>query len=335
MSDLNKIILHPNFYKTIEALKQNDIFLPKQSVVDQPSFIINQEGDKKLTNIENIQSFNLNAQNGGSAAKKYAYCAYDESIQKYLALEGTAYFIAHCLAVVAEKDYIPASLVTFNFYTRSKAITDRSPYIKYAEDPAVESDRDYMRDKVAFLMNNAPAKSILFVDGALIGGNLYTIMLDANEAFLEKEIVPVFLVKNSNTSMVTDRIERLRGQYNSDLHWLHAVLKPGQRSNFFKYEDQVNKKNAMMFCYIKAFQASPIRVEIHPSTYFTYQSAITEMLDLIYYLLLVQGATPNPQLRPIAIAEKYARTILRYVDVNKYLKIARISPTINEIRFGG
>ena len=66
-----------------------------------------------------------------------------------------------------------------------------------------------------------------------------------------------------------------------------------------------------------------------------YVNSIPKIMDLILYLLLLQGSNKNPQLRTIAIAEVYAREVLHFIDIYKYFKEAKISPTLNQIRFGG
>lgn len=57
-------------------------------------------------------------------------------------------------------------------------------------------------------------------------------------------------------------------------------------------------------------------------------------MDLVYYLLLVQGDLKNPQIRPIAIAEKYARKTLQLIDINKLTYGSGLIPTMNQDRFG-
>lgn len=336
MQNFNKIIIHPNFRKTIDELSNNDIFLPKNAEEFNFKSLALQKDRGLLTNLEELKPYKQDIQNGWTQSKNISFSAYDESFLKYLALEGTAYFTTHSLIAVGKEEYAPVALATFYFYTRSKSILSKSSYIKYAEEPDIESKRDYLKDRINFLLEYTPRKTLLFIDGPLIGGDLYTLMIDANEKFLEKEIVPIFFVKNSTSNIVTENIESLRGLYNSDMHWLHNVLRLGERSCFFKYEDQVNKKNSKVFCYIKAFESGPQRVEMHTDTYLKYYiDAVPNIMDLILYLLCVQGSKTNPQLRPIAIAEAYARSILKSIDINRYFKEAKISPTLNQIRFGG
>ena len=55
---------------------------------------------------------------------------------------------------------------------------------------------------------------------------------------------------------------------------------------------------------------------------------------MIYYQILVQGNDNDPQVRLIAIAEKYARSTLKLVNIDKILKKVGIIPTANQKRFG-
>jgi len=332
---LNRLVLHPDFKRTIEELGKKNIFLPRTGLEQPLEVLSGNSGNEKVYNIEKIQGYRLDAARGCRVKDEFSISAYDESFMQYAALEGAGHFTSHSLVVHGECEYVPVNLVTFYFYTRSKSITSKSKYIKLVADISLESSRDYVIDKRNFLLEYVPARSLLFIDGPLIAGDLYTYMIDAIKSFLDKEIIAVFVAKNSLSSLVTENIKELRGQYNSDFHWLHTTLKRGERSCFFKYEDQINKKNAKAFCYIKAFDSSPQRVEFHVDTYSKYADSVPAIMDLIYYLLLVQGSKSNPQMRPIAIAERYARETLKFVDVHRYLKDAKIIPTLNQVRFGG
>lgn len=336
MNDFSRLILHPDFENALRELGNKDIFLPNYGVESSFERLNFTTESGKITNIEEIKGYRLDAEKGCEEASRHVLTAYDESWLSFEALEGTAYFTTYSLVLAAEKDYLPLVLATFNFYTRSSAIKAKSAYIKHTdEDLDVAYRRDFQKDKIGFLLEHTPPNSLLFIDGPLISGDLYTIVLDANSEFLRKSIVPIFFVKDSNSNIVTSNILGVSGQYNSDMHWLNTVLSPGQRSNFFKYEDEYNAKNTKVFCYLKAFSSVPQRIEFHTDTFQAYQGSIEKILDLILYLMLVQGLKKNPQLRPIAIAEAYARAVLRFIDINKYFKEAQISPTLNQIRFGG
>jgi len=336
MNDFSHLIMHPDFQRTLEELCSRDVFLPPEGEPQNFSGTIGGIAESgKVTALEEVAAYPVNANSGHQLADDFTLCAYDESWLRFDALEGTAYFTTHALALVAETDYVPVVLATFYFYTRSKTMIAQSKFIKYSEAVDVDYRRDYLRDKVDFLLAHVPPKCLLLIDGPLISGDLYTIMSDANERLLERDILPVFFVKNSLSSVVTENIDGLQGRYNSDMHWLNELLRPGQRSSFFKYQDLHNLKNAKVFSYLKALETSPQRVEFHYETYVKYKDSIPRVMDLIYYLMLAQGSTANPQVRPIAVAEAYARSLLGYIDIDKQFKQAKITPTMNQVRFGG
>ena len=333
----NKLIVDSKFNDIIEELKSINISLPsinsdfKQNLND-----ITFSKNGKLTYDDNgINSFNLNPDNGIKfIEKKQPIIAYDESINRFDSLEGTAFFTSHSLALLSSTDYIPANYLTFYFYTKSKAIVNRSKYIKYAENPEVQSKIDYTKDKIKFINNAVIKNSILLIDGPLIAGDAYTYFINPIIEMTERNIIPVFFVKNSLSDIVISSIESLKDKYNSDLHWAFKLLKNGQRSNFFHYIDAVNPKNSKVFCYIKVFNSSPQRIEFHSETFKKYYPIILDILDMIYYQILVQGNDNDPQVRLIAIAEKYARSTLKLVNIDKILKKVGIIPTANQKRFG-
>ena len=333
----NKLIVDSKFNDIIEELKSINISLPsinsdfKQNLND-----ITFSKNGKLTYDDNgINSFNLNPDNGIKfIEKKQPIIAYDESINRFDSLEGTAFFTSHSLALLSSTDYIPANYLTFYFYTKSKAIVNRSKYIKYAENPEVQSKIDYTKDKIKFINNAVIKNSILLIDGPLIAGDAYTYFINPIIEMTERNIIPVFFVKNSLSDIVISSIESLKDKYNSDLHWAFKLLKNGQRSNFFHYIDAVNPKNSKVFCYIKVFNSSPQRIEFHSETFKKYYPIIPDILDMIYYQILVQGNDNDPQVRLIAIAEKYARSTLKLVNIDKILKKVGIIPTANQKRFG-
>ena len=335
-SNFNKLIVHPNFNSTINEIKNKELALPPTSSqvnLDLQSYIFPPNGEL-VTNIEEIAPFDLDAKNGGKVSTEYnSIGAYDESINRFSSLEGDAYFTSHSFVLLAKDDFIPINLLTIYFYTRSKEITKGSSYIKYSLDPDIDSKKDYIRDKIDFLVQNTPEKTILFIDGPFIGGDVYTIMIGAINKFLSKEIIPIFFVKNSTSNLVTDNIPSLKNKFNSDIHWAFKFLKPGQRTNFFLYADKKNPKNAKVFCYFKGFNISPQRVEFHVTTFEKFKNMIPAIMDLIYYFMMVQGNKENQQIRPIAIAEKYARETLKLIDFNKLMQNSGIIPTINQERF--
>tara|TARA_Y100000310_G_scaffold96396_1_gene94168 strand:- start:4992 stop:6020 length:1029 start_codon:yes stop_codon:yes gene_type:complete len=332
----NRLVLHPSFKQTVKEINDINIALPlipSQVNMDLQNYIFPPNG-QLITPLEEIKTYDLNAKNGENISVGFRpISAYDESINKFEGLEGSTYLTSHSLILHEKNDFLPVNLLTLYFYTRSKEITGKSEYIKYSQDPDMDSKKDYIKDKIKFLEENVPKKSILFIDGPLIGGDVYTFMIHAINKFLDKDIIPIFFVKNSTSNLVIDNITQLNGKYNSDMHWAFNMLKPGQRTNFFQYADKNNIKNAKIFCYFKSFNLSPQRIEFHIGTFNKYKDIIPSILDLIHYFILVQGNNKNPQLRPIDIAEKFARSTLKLVDLNKLMKNIGLIPTMNQDRF--
>lgn len=331
-----RLLLHPNFQKTIADIGRLNILLPSNPINSELDYqLYNFPPNGTLVqNVEDLKAYKLDAVNGERLIKEnIPLSAYDESIFKFNALEGEAFFTSHSLVTVKE-DYVPINLLTFYFYTRSKPITSQSNVIKFSKDPEKDSKKDCIHDKINFLVDYTPENSILFVDGPLIGGDVYTYMIHAVKRFLEKNIIVIFFVKNSTSNLVTDNTKELRNNFNSDMHWAYKFLRSGERTCFFKYADRKNPKNAKMFCYLKVFNLSPQRVEFHIDTYIKHKNMIPALMDLIYYLILVQGNLKNPQVRPIATAELYARQTLHLVNVNRLMTESGIIPTMNQERFG-
>lgn len=333
----NVLLIQSSFSDTLTALHKVNVSLPENPTpvqIDLQQFIFPPNG-QLVTVVDEIAAINLEPRNGSrKMSSDRIIASYDESMNKFSCLEGSAYLISHSLIVTGETDFYPTGLLTFYFYTRSKDITNKSDFLKYSTDPDMDSKKDYIHDKIELLTKHTPPRSILLIDGPLIGGDVYTYMIRAIHEFLAKDIIPVFFVKNSSSNLVTDNIGGYFEKFNSDMHWAFKFLKKGQRTNFFKYVDKNNPDNAKIFCYLKAYDASPQRIEFHIDTFNKYREEIESIMDLILYLILVQGNLKNPQVRPIAIAEQYARELIRLADINKYFYGSGLIPTINQERFG-
>lgn len=260
-------------------------------------------------------------------------CAYDESVNKFEGLEGTAYLTSHSMVIHGTDDFIPVSLLTFYFYTRSSVLSKDSSYIKHTEEIETDSKLDYIQDREHLLGENVPENSVIFIDGPLIGSQMTKYTIDLSNLLLKKGIIPIFFVKNSDSNLVTDNITPLKNKYNSDMHWAYSILEQGERTNFFEYKDRHNSTFAKVFCYLKGFDPSPQRIEIDVQTFEKYSDVINNLLDMIYYLLIVQGDLKNPQIRSIAVAEMYARAALKLINFSKMMKDLGITPTMNQERF--
>ena len=123
------------------------------------------------------------------------------------------------------------------------------------------------------------------------------------------------------------------GKYNSDIHWATEALKPAECSPWYHYVDKINTKNQKLFCYFKSFEdVSPQRLEVHPKTFHYLEDEIPLILDMIIYLMFENGDKKNPQIRPIAVAEMYARETRKFTNVQKLIKDSGLIPTMNEGR---
>lgn len=334
----NKIIVHPSFNETIKELRDLNIKLPDFGTEENWDFSMNPfpKDGNLVTNIEEIKPYKLNAINGQNIANlKYPILAYDESIQNFMALEGISYFLSHSIVIHGKDDFIPSIFISFQFYTRVKPIIKKSKNIIESNNPSVDSKTYYARERSKFILDNTPDNSIILIDGPLIGGQINNITVKLNKDLLKKNVIPIFIVKNSNSNLVTQNISELKGNFNSDMHWCFRALKPGERTNFFSYVDQYNPNNGKIFCYLKPFNVSPQRIEFHIETYKKHKNVINSLMDFIYYLILIQGDLKNPQVRSIAIAEMFARISLRMFDMRMLLKEIGLTTTINESRFGG
>jgi len=333
--NFNKILIHPDFNRTIEDLNKvgvrNHSIVPNENISGD-NYTFNEH--EKVQSIGKIQKVDLDAHSILAKDNWNSLVAYDESIDMYLCLEGTAYFTSHSLTLLGREQYLSSVFLTFYFYTKSLEISSRSKFIRLTEDSALESQKDYIQDRIKFLVETVPENTLLFIDGPLIAGDVYTYFIQTIEEFHKKNILPVFFVKNSSSNLVTNYVEELKGKYNSDLHWSYNVLSPGSRSNYFLYKDLNNPKNSKVFTYVKGFNVSPQRIEFHSDTFELYRSHIDELMNFIYYLLLVQGNLKNPQIRPIAVSEMYARESLKMMNIQKLMKKIGIVPTINQSRFG-
>ncbi len=333
----SRLIVDNDFDSTIDALRKIDVTLPEigsAKKMDYNGYEFPADGEL-VTPISEITKISLKPEKGREFINRGALvAAYDESLFGFDSLEGSAFFFSHALVILGEKDYVPVTYLMFNFYTRSQEIVERSERIKFSSDPSRDSKKDCAVGRVEFLLSQTPPNSVLLIDGPLIAGDAYTSVINAYERFGQENIMPVYFVKNSSSNMVTDNIDELRNKYHSDLHWAYNYLKPGERTSFFQYADRNNSVNSKVFCYLKAFNGSPQRVEMHSETYHKYQETTPEVMDMVQYLLICQGHAASPQVRPIAVAEAYAREVLKLVNVDKIIKNIGLIPTMNQNRFG-
>jgi hypothetical protein len=337
LQKLNGIVLQEDFRKRIEEVRKVNVTItqkPVQGDIEIPDILNSQNTIVDV--IESINRYDLDPKNGNEVSKVLSFSGYDESKYKFLTLEGIAHLTTHSLVTYAEKDLFPVSQLTFYFYTKSNKIINISDYIKYSEDPESDSNRDYAEDRSKFIETFSLSNTILFIDGPIIGGNITSYTINLVDYLHKNNIIPIFFVKNSDSNLVVDNISSLKNEYNSDLHWSYHFLNQGQRSNLFVYTDQNNTKNTKYFCYIKPFNSvTTQRIEFHPDTYKLYQDNFEEIFNLIYYLMIVHGEKSNPQIRPIAVAERYARETMHLINSDTLLRSSSLIQTMDQTRFGG
>ncbi len=338
-SQFSKLLLDPRFNQILEDLANIGIHVDSSynEVLKFEDQEENNDAKESIRFLESGNNFKLNASISAPIGQDRNICAYDESLVRISSLEGAGFFIPHTLILMDKERYLPLVYLTFNFYTKSKRIANGNNSLSLAQDtPELESKRQYITDRAKILTNNVPSSSLLLIDGPLIGGQITEYNLQLNEALASKDIITVFIVKNSDSSLVINKSPDLRGQFNSDFEWAFKTLEVGERTPFVKYidlTDPTGRRNKV-FTYMKAFRSPPIRLELHETTFLKYFNLMDKIVDAVYFLLLAQGDPKNPQPRPIAIAEKYAREVLKMIPFDEIISKTGIIPTMNYTRFG-
>lgn len=328
-----KLLVDDTFSGLIDAMKDLDISLPSMPEEVELSYSIDPKSGDLLTRMEEEQVHELDAKRGSELVSSRKISAYDESVNKYSSLEGTAFLTCHSMISHKESQYESQPLLTLDFYTASEELASKGEHITHSEEHGADNKRHAIQKRNSLILNHIEEGSTIFIDGPLVGAQATSLSLQLVSGLMEKDVKPIFFVKNSNSSMVVDNTSDLKGRFNSDIHWADRQLSPGQRTDFYKYVDQTNRQNAKVFCYVKPFNASPQRVEMPVELYESKEFDSEEMMDMIYYLMIVHGDKSNPQIRPIAIAEEYARNVIGLVDLEQIMKTSDITATINQERF--
>lgn len=266
--------------------------------------------------------------------KDWNIYGYDESVQSYNALEGDLLFCSSAVIKLEEKYKFNLTVLPYFLTSMRKYLYTQDEDIRFAENIPEERNRILIDIKVNSILETVEPHSIVFVDGPLVGGMASTYIVDMDEKLREKDCVPLYFVKNSDSRLIIDQDPKLSNEFNSDFHWAACRLKTGYRSAFFRYTDKYNSRNSKVFTYLKALMGFTERLEMHSSTFEKYKSLMPALIDLIAYFYLVHGDLLNPQVRPIAIAEKYAREGIRILNIPALLGRLGFCPTINQVRFG-
>ena len=266
--------------------------------------------------------------------KDWNIYGYDESVQSYKALEGDLFFCSSAVVKIEEKYKFNLIVLPFFITSMKKYLYIQDEGIHFAENISEERNRILIDMKVKSILETVEPHSIVFIDGPLIGGMASAYIVNMDEKLRENDCIPLYFVKNSDSRLIIDHDPALSREFNSDFHWAACKLKTGQRSALFRYADKHNSKNSKVFAYIKALAGFTERVEMHSLTFEKYKSLIPSVFDLIAYFYIVQGDPLNPQVRPIAVAEKYAREGIKILNIPTLLGRLGFSPTINQVRFG-
>lgn len=334
----SKLLVHPELQSVIADLKRAKIQLPTTPTAVETN--VERVGDPwDVSSLDSLDPKDQGLRSGlpidPERPLPSPIAAYDESIRRFSAVEGTAYLTCHSLVILGSEDYVPVMLVTLRFYSRAKSLSESHAHIRYSDNIGVQVEKDYMHDRIQFLLDNTPNNALLLVDGPLIAGDAYTTMIQSLEHFHDKGISPVFVVKNSESDIVIRNSLSLKGNFNSDLHWANEILRPGEASRLFRYSDSHNPDNTKVFFYIRPFNRSPQRVEIQTHTYSKFKERLQFISSNLYYYYIAQGDVANLQVRPIAVAESFAREGLRVLDLEATLDVSQITPIMNHDRFGG
>jgi hypothetical protein len=179
------------------------------------------------------------------------------------------------------------------------------------------------------LSKASPDNSLLFIDGSMFSGASTSGNFILIDNLLSKNCRPIFFVKNSESTIITERFEFAKG-YNSDLHWAYINLKPGEVSPVFAYTSKEGRSKAM--CFVKIYdKRSPVRIEF-PLNAFEEGWYGDDVFDLIFYQFLANGSSNNMQPRIIQVSEMYAREILKSTNLYKEIERMGLTKSMNEER---
>ena len=325
-----RVIFSENYQTTIDSIK-----------------LINKSEDKKAT-ISKIITDTVDISNGASISIISGYekvssinennlippkllSAYDESILELNSLEGKVRCIAHSAVIKKKKEYFPSGYVTLKFFTKSGLIeannTEFADIIK-SNDINSAQTKEYVEERKYFLEKAAPEESLMFIDGPMFSGATTSGNFILVKELLEKNCRPIFFVKNSDSTIITENFAFAKG-YNSDLHWAYSTLKEKQISQVFAYESQGRSK---AMCFMKIYNnRGPVRIEF-PLKAFQECWYDDDVFDQIYYQYLANGSANNMQPRIIQISEIYAREILKSTNLYKDIERMGLTKSMNEER---
>lgn len=326
-----RIIFSDNYQSTIDSIKFiSDNIGTKATIIksNKDSVDISNDSDiriisgyEKISKINNLNLF-----------PSKILAAYDESILELNSLEGKIRCVAHSAIIQNEIEYIPAAYVTLKFFTKSNLVSAKATEfsdIIQCNDLTNEITKEYVKEREYFLSKASPVDSLIFIDGSMFSGASTSGNFMLIDQLLDKNCKPIFFVKNSESTIITERFEFAKG-YNSDLHWAYVNLDPGEISPVFAYTSKEGRSKAM--CFIKIYnKRSPVRIEF-PLKAFEEGWYGDDVFDLIFYQFLANGSSNNMQPRIIQVSEMYAREILKSTNLYKEIERMGLTKSMNEER---
>ena len=277
-----RVIFSDNYKSTIDSIKLiNKSGDNKASIKKINTDSIDVSSDSDIRIIKGYESISkVNVEN---LKPPKILSAYDESILELNSLEGKVRCIAHSAVMQTEEEFIPAGYVTLKFYTKSNLITAKSTEfsdIIISNDINSEQTKEYVKEREYFLSKAAPNNSLMFIDGPMFSGAATSGNFSLIADLLAKKCRPIFFVKNSESTIITERFDFAKG-YNSDLHWAYSNLKEKEISHVFAYTSKEGRSKAM--CFMKIYKnRSPVRIEF-PLKEFEEGWYDEDVFDQIYY----------------------------------------------------
>lgn len=326
-----RVIFSDNYKSTIDSIKLINKSVSKQATIkkiNSNTIDVAIDSDIRIiSGFNNVTKINVN-----NLRPPEILSAYDESILELNSLEGKVRCIAHSTVLQNKNEYIPAAYVTLKFYTKSNLISANSTEfsdIIISNDVNSEMVKEYVKERDFFLSKAAPSNSLMFIDGPMFSGAATSGNFILIDQLLSKKCRPIFFVKNSESTIITERFEFAKG-YNSDLHWSYSNLKEKEVSPVFAYTSKEGRSKAM--CFIKIYKnRTPIRIEF-PLKEFEEGWYGDDVFDQIYYQFLANGSANNMQPRIIEVSEIYAREILKSTNIYKDIEKMGLTKNMNEER---
>jgi hypothetical protein len=330
-----RIVFSDNYKSTIQSIKS--ISNPNQGKIDIKKAINDEHYSLNGVEIGILSPYNekskLTPFNLLANYEVAILAAYDESILELNSLEGKARCIAHSCVIQDLHEYHPSGYITLKFFTKSALIskkTNEYSDIILSEDLSKEMLDHYIQERSDFLTESAPSDSYIFIDGPLFSGAATNGNFHLIDSLSKKRTFPIFFVKNSESSIITENFEFAK-KYNNDLHWANTVLSEMEMSPLFYYKSNGDRRGKAM-CFIKIYwNRSPIRIEI-PLIEFESGCYNDNIFNLIAYQYLANGGNINIQPRIIQVAEIYAREMLKSTNIYREIEELGLTNTMNELR---